>query len=1017
MSNISTLVSLAPENTLPSWAEAQAFITAYADKFKFRMGFFDIEADGLKPTVVHCLVLTDGDTGHSLIVRTDKGVVVRSRPDEGNGVAQTGDADYFPEFTPVGLEHLRGKAAIDFAVRVLEAYANIVAHNSIGYDYPVLTRLHDLRTPFTSVRDSIVLARLLFGHVKEALDFDLAIEAKRVRKEYRECKLPVPADLEAKLFPGKLIGSHSLEAWGRRLGLHKGDYQKVMAAKGLDPWAVVNDDMVEYCYLDNRVLVRLWNDLIKPRLLGLVHTFDIPLEVRIKYPLAGSWHEHMIETSCYVDASTADLQTQVRSEGGYPLGDKLEERIVEEVKAWAKENYVAPADVLINGVKILAMPGFTRHQFPTTLGGRVLVRIPHAKRNAEAMENWGADVGPAADGLAAIRREMNLRASRRKKELIQAESITDKLFGGADRSREVHLSRAQNGTTTELLRLVRMVRIWGLGPTAKKAIRIEHDIARLMQELEENGVHLDMIKAAELKKELETKRAALEIEIKEAFKPRIRPKKWVERVYEKNGTKPGLFYYFPDQQFYNPKYQHQMVEGWVREMWGGVKHVRKRKGYTPAQHIASEIHAAGGGADPHAINCPTIEEGDCTPIEWQEVNINSRQQLAERLMTLGWVPTAFTASGLPELSDAALEIAARQFPIAEKLRLFYLIEKRLGMLVKGSQAWLRLVDAEGKLHPRINALGAITMRATHSNPNVSQVTAMKKVKKWLKVGQGVVAKKDEKTEEREDGWYVEKDVVAWGEEGEWGADCRALFIAPQGWKMVGCDLSKLELCCFAHYLGDYDGGHFARLLMSVDVHEVNRVILGFANRHDAKRFIFAMLYGAGDEKLGEIYDPTATPAQKKAYGQQFRRRLMEGVDGFAALVQAVRSFAASGTLPTIDGRLVVVRAVHAALNTLLQSLGAIIAKYWIVRAVEKLESLGLKRGWNGEYTLLIWSHDEMQLAVRDIEWTNENGVKESLPEIVKRIFVDYAGHAGVELGLNLPISGEGKIGQTWLDTH
>ncbi len=975
----------------------------------FRLAFFDIEADGLKPTVVHCLVITDADSGRSLICRTDRGVQLRLPADD-EGVYVTLDIE----------PNLRGYAAIQYGVDVLQRYTTIVAHNAVGYDYPVLRRLHGLTTPFEAVRDSLVLARLLFGHVKEAVDFELAIRTKEVRNTYRLNKMAIPDHIEHGLFPGQLIGSHSLEAWGRRLGLHKGDYAKSMEKRGLDPWATVNDEMVEYCFMDTRVLIKLWNDLIKPRLLGLIMTFRVPLEVRIKYESGGEWRERNLETELTIDGSSDGIRAQANSEEGYHLGNEIAWHVEKTIAAFAEANYVKVSNILLNGVKLLALPGFSRHWIPIGIKGHVLVRIPHAKKLAEQAEQW-TDTGPAADGLQAIRREMHRRASQRRKELLETEALTDKLFGGVDRTKEVHVSRTASGTSTQVLKTLEGIKLWGLGPTAKKAIRIEHDMAQLMQELEEEGVHLDLPRAEKLREELETRRAGLEKEIKEFFKPQVRPKKWVYITREDSCNagvqRPGLLAHFPEQSFYNPKYERDMGEKWHREAWGGIRHVRKRKGYTPQITRGVDLLAADPTLSRHYKAMPDVAEGDCTPIVWEECNINSRTQLAARLMALGWTPTAFTATGLPELSDAALEVAARTYPVAEKLRVFFLVEKRLGMLIKGKQAWLRLVDAEGKLHPRINPLGAITMRATHSNPNVSQVTAMKKVKKWLEIIEGMKLKDDEKKEKRDGVWHVEKEVVAWGEEGEWGADCRALFTVPSGWKMVGVDLSKLELCCFAHYLGDYDGGAFARLLLSVDVHEVNRVILGFANRHDAKRFIFALLYGAGDEKLGEIYDPTATPAQKKAYGSQFRKRLMEGVEGFAALVQAVRDFAATGTLPTIDGRLVVVRAIHAALNTLLQSLGAIIAKYWIVRGVQRLERLGLTRGWKGEYTLLIWSHDEIQVAVKDIPWTGEDGKVSNLPEIVRNIFLDSATQAGVELGLNLPISADGRIGANWFETH
>jgi DNA polymerase I len=58
--------------------------------------------------------------------------------------------------------------------------------------------------------------------------------------------------------------------------------------------------------------------------------------------------------------------------------------------------------------------------------------------------------------------------------------------------------------------------------------------------------------------------------------------------------------------------------------------------------------------------------------------------------------------------------------------------------------------------------------------------------------------------------------------------------------------------------------------------------------------------------------------------------------GLAALKKKLSKFVKKGHLPGLDGRRVWVRSEHAALNTLLQSAGAIIAKQWLVESVQLL---------------------------------------------------------------------------------
>jgi DNA polymerase I-like protein with 3'-5' exonuclease and polymerase domains len=102
-----------------------------------------------------------------------------------------------------------------------------------------------------------------------------------------------------------------------------------------------------------------------------------------------------------------------------------------------------------------------------------------------------------------------------------------------------------------------------------------------------------------------------------------------------------------------------------------------------------------------------------------------------------------------------------------------------------------------------------------------------------------------------------------------------------------------------------------------------------------------------------------------------------------------------------------VRKPHAALNSLLQSAGAIISKYWIVFALTILEEeYGLKYGYDRDFTVLIYAHDELQFATR--------------PEHVDKVkdaFKRGALQAGEYLSFRMPVDVGIDVGQHWGDTH
>ncbi len=251
----------------------------------------------------------------------------------------------------------------------------------------------------------------------------------------------------------------------------------------------------------------------------------------------------------------------------------------------------------------------------------------------------------------------------------------------------------------------------------------------------------------------------------------------------------------------------------------------------------------------------------------------------------------YTDAGNPSVSEDVLK--SLPFPEAELLIEYLTIDKRIGQLSDGKQAWLKQVKSDNRIYGYVNTNGTVTGRMSHSKPNMGQVPATR---------------------------------------APYGAECRALFKPREGWKMVGADASGLELRCLAHFMAKYDKGKYTKILLEEDIHTANQHSAGLEERSQAKRFIYAFLYGAGNELLGEITaGATASSKEKKAHGKRLRSKFLKKTKGLRQLQDTVQEVARErGFLFGLDGRPLTIRAIYSALNVLLQSAGAIIMKKALV---------------------------------------------------------------------------------------
>lgn len=347
-------------------------------------------------------------------------------------------------------------------------------------------------------------------------------------------------------------------------------------------------------------------------------------------------------------------------------------------------------------------------------------------------------------------------------------------------------------------------------------------------------------------------------------------------------------------------------------------------------------------------------------IKTVEFNPSSRDHIADRLITLyGWKPVDFTEGGKPMVDEVVL--GRLTYPPCKQLTEYLLVQKRISQLNEGGQAWMKC-EKKGKIHGSINPNGAVTGRATHSYPNISQVPSSGSA---------------------------------------YGPECRALFTVPDDWLLVGADASGLELRCLAHFMAKWDGGKYAEILLGGDIHTENQKAAGLSTRNQAKTFIYAFLYGAGDAKIGSITGGAA------GEGRKLKQKFLRSLPALGRLVEAVQGAAKRGYLVGLDGRHIHVRSSHAALNTLLQGAGALVCKKWLVLLEEHLQAAGLKHGWDGDYAFCAWSHDECQIACRSPE----------VADAVRKMAEECVLKAGDYFSFRCPTAGESKVGKTWADTH
>ena len=216
--------------------------------------------------------------------------------------------------------------------------------------------------------------------------------------------------------------------------------------------------------------------------------------------------------------------------------------------------------------------------------------------------------------------------------------------------------------------------------------------------------------------------------------------------------------------------------------------------------------------------------GDFSAFEYEKFNLASPKQIIQRLDEYGWKPVEFTPKGSPKISEKNLQTISSSAPNEVKRLAEW---KMLKTRAKTIESWLEVVDNSNRVHGRVFTMGAITGRMVHADPNMANIVSSDK---------------------------------------PYGGECRACWTVPsQEYVLVGMDAKGLELRMLANYMKDEK---YIHEVLEGDPHTYNQQLAELPTRAAAKTFIYAMIYGAGDEKMGSIVNGTATD------GRNIRQRFL-----------------------------------------------------------------------------------------------------------------------------------------------
>ena len=372
-----------------------------------------------------------------------------------------------------------------------------------------------------------------------------------------------------------------------------------------------------------------------------------------------------------------------------------------------------------------------------------------------------------------------------------------------------------------------------------------------------------------------------------------------------------------------------------------------------SDEMRDTFHMVDGGSFTPKRNNQTkgYVEG-ATMSRLREFSPTSRSHIAWAFQNYrGWKPRDLTDTGRPKIDEKILmEIGTDE---SKKFARILTLQKHLGQLSEGNGSWLKS-SVRGKIHHSC-VLATNTGRMAHMRINAAQVPS--------------------------------------------GREYRELFGPGPRRVQVGADASGLELRVLGGFMYRFDGGKFATEVVEGDIHTKLQHIYGVPTRSASKPVTYALIYGAGNHKLGLTAGADEKTATAK--GKEIRSNIMTNLDGFKDLMEAVARRAETDVLKGLDGRPIrLMGQKFRALNYICQSAGAVICKLWVIRTHELLKEAGL------DYHPLGFIHDEQQLSVHPDH-----------AEQAAKLLVDAMRDVQKQINFRCELDAESVIGESWADCH
>ena len=379
---------------------------------------------------------------------------------------------------------------------------------------------------------------------------------------------------------------------------------------------------------------------------------------------------------------------------------------------------------------------------------------------------------------------------------------------------------------------------------------------------------------------------------------------------------------------------------------------------TTARILSEYLGSNVIGEDALSDNPPIKPGQEFQRSKIEKVTLSNMELVKQWLLTIGWKPDDWNVkrghrgdwirTG-PKLTSTSLAKLGRQGKLIDR---YYTIKNRKATI----ESWLERIQKDDtgnyRLHGRMFTIGTPSFRCRHEViVNLPAVDAA------------------------------------------YGRMLRELFIAEPGYRVVGADSAGNQLRGLCHYVGDKS---YTDLVVNGDQHTRNADVLD-CSRSVAKSFLYAILFGAGDAKLGQ----TLTGVSSAPKGKEARQKFMNNLPGFEQLVNKLRGvFNQYGCIPGLDGRKIFARSDYQVLNYLLQTTEGITCKAALSYAMNKIKEEKL------DAYPAIFYHDEQA-------WIASDKDSKRVGEILQESFREAPKWFGVEC----MDGGNYVIGNSYAEVH